>query len=124
MDALSSVHKAKLDNLSVGTYEYKVGYDGCWSDIATFEVKNYSLETQDINIIWTSDQQSWTTREYDVWKIMAKYLRQNNGYKNFDFHLNTGDISQNASRTFEWSMYYNYCGELTKNIPHMITCGQ
>lgn len=98
MDALSSVHKAKLNNLSVGTYEYKVGYDGCWSDIATFEVKNYSLETQDINIIWTSDQQSWTTREYDVWKIMAKYLRQNNGYKNFDFHLNTGDISQNAIR--------------------------
>lgn len=98
MDGATAVHKAKIDNLDIGTYEYKVGYEGCWSDIATFEIKNYDNQSQDINILWTSDQQSWTEREYDVWKVAAEFLRKDNNYKNFDFHLNTGDISQNATR--------------------------
>lgn len=97
-ESMSSVHKVKLTDLTVGTYEYKVGYDGCWSDIATFEVKNYSKEYSNINIMWTSDQQSWTINEMKVWKVMAEFLRKDNNYKNFDFHLNTGDISQNANR--------------------------
>ena len=117
-----SVHKAKLSDLTPNTYEYQVGYEGCWSDVETFEVKEFT-QHEEINILWTSDQQSWTTREYDVWKICAKFLRQNNGVSNYDFHLNTGDISQNATRSFEWRDYYRYAGELCKNIPHMITCG-
>lgn len=123
MEGSSSVHKAKISDLTPGVYEYKVGYDGCWSDVATFEVKDYSNQSQNINIIWTSDQQSWTVREYDAWKVVAKHLRQNNNYKNFDFHLNTGDISQNGLRSYEWRLYYKYAGEFVKNIPHMITAG-
>lgn len=122
-ESMSSVHKAKLSNLSVGTYEYKVGYDGCWSDISTFEIKNYSKESSVINIVWTSDQQSWTLNEMKVWKMAAEFLRKDNNYRNFDFHLNTGDISQNASRSFEWRDYYRSAGEFTKNMPHMIACG-
>lgn len=117
-----SVHKVKISDLAPATYEYQVGYEGCWSDVATFVVKEYT-RNEPINILWTSDQQSWTTREYDVWKICARHLRKNNGYSKYDFHLNTGDISQNAVRTFEWRDYYNYSGELCRNIPHMITCG-
>ena len=41
----------------------------------------------------------------------------------FDFHLNTGDISQNASRTFEWKYYYDYAKDITRNMPHVIACG-
>ena len=41
----------------------------------------------------------------------------------FDFHLNCGDISQNANRKFEWSYYYDYAKDITRNIPHVITCG-
>lgn len=123
MEGVSTVHKAKVSNLDVGVYEYKVGYEGCCSDIATFEVKNYNNQEQTINILWTSDQQSWTEREYNVWKIAAQHLRQNNGYKKYDFHLNTGDISQNGNRCWEWRLYYNYSGELVRNIPHMITAG-
>lgn len=122
MEGVSTVHKAKISNLTTGVYEYKVGYDGCWSDIATFEIKEYN-QNEEINMLWTSDQQSWTEREYDVWKVAAQHLRQNNGYKNYDFHLNTGDISQNGNRSWEWRLYYNYSGELVRNIPHMITAG-
>lgn len=123
MEGSTSVHKAKVTDLSKGTYEYKVGYDGCWSDIATFEVKNYNLESQSINILWTSDQQSWNSKEFKVWKESARFLRQNDNYKNFDMHLNTGDISQNGLRSFEWRDYYKSAGELARNIPHMISCG-
>lgn len=97
-DGQSSVHKCKIENLSTGVYEYKVGYPGCWSDVNTFEVKDYNQSNSEINMLWTTDQQSWNVKEYSVWQIVAKHLRNNNGYKKYDFHLNTGDISQNAER--------------------------
>ena len=41
----------------------------------------------------------------------------------YDFHINTGDISQNANRSFEWRYYFKYSNEYTRNMCHMITCG-
>ena len=41
----------------------------------------------------------------------------------FDWHLNTGDVSQNANRRFEWAYYYEYAKDITRNIPHVISCG-
>ena len=78
-----------------------------------------------MRILWTTDQQSWTKKEYDAWQTVARYLKnkQQNLDVPFDFHLNTGDISQNANRRFEWSYYYDYAKDITRNIPHVITCG-
>ena len=90
MEGCTAIHKVKISGLTAGIYEYKVGYEGCWSDISTFEVKDYSASDAHIKMLWTSDQQSWTNTEYDAWKIAARFLRQNNGYRNYDFHLNTG----------------------------------
>ena len=57
--------------------------------------------------------------------MCARFLneKQQNLEVPFDFHLNTGDISQNANRRFEWSYYYDYAKDITRNIPHVITCG-
>ena len=41
----------------------------------------------------------------------------------YDLHINTGDISQNANRSFEWRYYFKYSNEYTRNMCHMITCG-
>ena len=90
MEGCTAVHKVKISGLSTGIYDYKVGYEGCWSDQATFEVKDYSSQSSTIKMLWTSDQQSWTNKEYDAWKIAARFLRKNNGYRNYDFYLNTG----------------------------------
>ena len=70
-------------------------------------------------------QQAWSKREYDVWQMCARYLNKKHQELDvpFDFHLNTGDISQNANRKFEWSYYYDYAKDITRNIPHVITCG-
>ena len=63
----------------------------------------------------------WTKKEYDVWAVAARFLNQK--AEQFDWHLNTGDISQNANRRFEWNFYYDYARDITRNMPHVISCG-
>ena len=124
IDGDVSVHRCIVENLEVGQYEYQVGTEGCISDNYSFEVKEFN-EAQPMRILWTTDQQSWSKREYDVWQVAARFLnaKQQELDVPFDFHLNTGDISQNANRRFEWSYYYDYAKDITRNIPHVITCG-
>ena len=119
-----SVHRCIIENLEVGLYEYQVGTEGCVSDNYSFEIKEFN-EAQGMRILWTTDQQAWTKKEYDVWQVAARFLnnKQQNLDVPFDFHLNTGDISQNANRKFEWQYYYDYAKDITRNIPHVITCG-
>ena len=120
VDGDTSVHRCVIHDLEVGKYEYQVGTDGCSSDIYSFEIKEYGQDDE-LKILWTTDQQAWTKKEYDVWQTVARFL--NNKADQYDFHLNTGDISQNANRRFEWSYYYDYAKDITRNIPHVITCG-
>lgn len=120
IDGDTTVHRCIVRNLTPGKYEYQVGTDGCSSDIYTFEIKQYGSTTP-IRMLWTTDQQSWTTKEYGVWQTCARFLNKKANL--FDFHLNTGDISQNANRKFEWEYYYNYAKDITRNMPHVISCG-
>ena len=124
VDGDVSVHRCIIHDLEVGFYEYQVGCEGCTSDTYTFEIKEFNEENA-MRILWTTDQQAWSKREYDVWQMCARFLnnKQQNLEVPFDFHLNTGDISQNANRRFEWSYYYDYAKDITRNIPHVITCG-
>jgi len=120
IDGDTSVHRCIIHDLEVGKYEYQVGTDGCSSDIYSFEIKEYGQDDE-LRILWTTDQQAWTKKEYDVWQTAARFL--NEKADQYDFHLNTGDISQNANRKFEWQYYYDYAKDITRNIPHVITCG-
>ena len=124
VDGDVTVHRCIIENLEVGIYEYQVGTEGCVSDNYSFEVKEFN-EEQGMRILWTTDQQAWSKKEYDVWQVCARYLnnKQQNLEIPFDWHLNTGDISQNANRRFEWSYYYDYAKDITRNMPHVITCG-
>ena len=116
----TTVHRCIIHDLAEGKYEYMVGIEGCSSDTYSFEVKMHDEDTP-IRILWTTDQQAWTTKEYSVWQMCSRFLNQK--AELFDFHLNTGDISQNANRRFEWDYYYNYAKDITRNMPHVITCG-
>ena len=123
-----TVHRAKAENLEAGLYEYKCGEEGCWSDIEMMEVKAYD-DNSEIRIILTTDQQGYTEEEYEAWNTCVNVMRNQdgfydaNGLPNFDFHINCGDISQNASNLYEWLYYNKYAGEFCRNIPHMTTCG-
>ena len=120
VDGDVTVHRCIITDLTPGKYEYMVGTEGCSSDTYTFEVKIFN-ESTPMRILWTSDQQSWSKREYDVWQVAARFLNKKANL--FDWHLNTGDISQNANRRFEWAYYYDYAKDITRNIPHVISCG-
>ena len=123
-----TIHRAKVENLQPGLYEYKVGEPGYWSDEELLEVRSYDDDSI-IKMLWTTDQQGYTELEYKAWDTCVKAMKDQdsfyneNGIPDFDFHLNTGDISQNASNLYEWLYYNEYADEFCRNIPHMITCG-
>ena len=96
IEADTAVHRCIVHDLAVGNYEYMVGIEGCTSDTYYFDVKEFN-ESNPMRIIWTTDQQAWTKKEYDVWAMAARFLNQK--AEQFDWHLNTGDISQNANRS-------------------------
>ena len=123
-----TIHRAKVENLEAGLYEYKVGEPGYWSDDESLEVRAYDDDSK-IRMLWTTDQQGYTELEYKAWDTCVKAMKNipdfynENGVPDFDFHLNTGDISQNASNLYEWLYYSEYADEFCRNIPHMIACG-
>lgn len=128
-DCSVSKHSAIIKNLEEGTYEYKVGAEGYWSDVETFEVKNYNTAAGDeINILWLSDEQSWTEAEMRTFKnvfngIITQWEVDEQGKPTFDFILETGDISQNGRRRPEYQMYFDSLQGLNKKVPIMSTMG-
>ena len=126
LDCEAMVHRAIIHDLEEGVYEYQCGQDGAWSAVETFEVKTYTNDVP-INILWVTDNQSWTTEEgkacdTSMLNILATEVDEN-GEPNYDFTIHTGDVSQNANRTFEFRDYYASSRKNTKNMCHMMTCG-
>jgi hypothetical protein len=123
-----TIHRAELRDLVPGLYEYKCGEPGEWSDEEMMEVRSYDDESE-IKILVTTDQQGFTGPEYVAWDTCVRAMQDipelynEFGLPIFDAHINTGDISQNASNLYEWLYYSDYAREFTKNIPHMTTCG-
>jgi len=128
-DCSVSKHSAIVRDLEVGTYEYQVGAEGYWSDVDTFEVISYDLESGDeINILWQSDQQSWDMKEMQTFhnafnKIINEWEVDENGKPTFDYILETGDISQNGRRRNEYHGYFEGLQGLNKRIPIMSCMG-
>ena len=125
-DCEAMVHRVIIHDLEEGIYEYQAGQDGAWSAIETFEVKKYD-STKSLNVLWVTDNQSWTTEEgvacdVSLQNIFAEEVDEN-GDLAFDFTLHTGDVSQNANRTFEYRDYYASSRSATKNMCHVMTCG-
>lgn len=119
VDGQYTLHKAIITGLVNGIYEYKVGFDGCWSEDEWFEVKDHA-DNSAINILWTTDEQSWSNDEYLAYRTAMQYIEKN---EIFESRLDTGDVSQNANRTFEWDSFCRYSGKATKNMCTFLTCG-
>ena len=123
-DKQVQVHHVIIRNLTPGTYYYKVGTTGYYSDEEAFDVKSYS--TGGFKFLWTTDQQGWNGSEYKMWDEAFKGIKHyeyKNGVPQFDFHMNTGDISQNGNRYFEWKYYFDSADDTIKNMPHVCTIG-
>ena len=118
-DIEATIHSVIIRNLEDGTYEYQVGCEGKWSDVYEFNIK-VDDEEQTINILQISDQQSTTEFGYLAWKMASNYILEKEKFK---YVINTGDISDTASRSFEWRYYYEYGKNLLSNFEQMTTCG-
>ena len=105
-DCTVSKHSCIIRGLSYGkTYEYQVGAEGYWSDLAEFKVVDKRNATT--KILWLSDEQSWTESEMDAFRNVFDGIVNNWHSESqtsdikmseFDFILETGDISQNGRR--------------------------
>jgi predicted phosphodiesterase len=113
-------HSAIVRNLTPGIYVYTVGEEGHWSDEYELEIINATDTNRTMKILWTSDQQGWDDFEYDAWGKANDYIAKNETY---DFILNTGDISQNSDRSYEWREYYNHSIDNIRTHPHMTCVG-
>lgn len=113
-------HKRIIRGLTAGTYEYRIGRDdnnAYWSDILEFTVHSDS-EVVNFSFVQTSDQQGFNWAEYTAWK-KAAYMIQN---QNFNFVINTGDITQSGNRPSEWLDYYDG-RQYLRNKEEMFTIG-
>ena len=119
-----TVHRVILRDLEEGTYEYKCGEEGAWSDESTFEIINHDPANQHehLKFMMVADQQGWTESEYDAWKWAIKYIEENENPDDYEWVLNAGDISQNANQSYEWRYYYKH-PQFTREKPHMVICG-
>ena len=130
-DCTVSKHSCIIKNFEYGkTYEYQVGAEGNWSDLAKFEVKD--KRNNPIKILWTSDEQSWTEGEMNAFRNVFDGIvndwhseSQNSDIKmsEFDFILDTGDISQNGRRRPEYYWYFDSLQGYNKTKPIMATMG-
>ncbi len=125
-----TTHKVMVTGLDAGVYEYKVGRadeNGNPTDyiskVREFTVKADS-EVTSFDFIQTTDQQGANWEEYQVWDLSADFISKNEragktpkvatgapdpgvNQNDFEFTINTGDITYNGSRPNEWIDYYN-----------------
>ena len=114
-DVTVSKHSAIIKGFQYGkTYEYQVGAEGYWSDTHEFNVIDRSASN--LKILWMSDVQSWTEEEMNTFRNVFQGIKNNwhsetqssdIKLSEFDFYLDTGDISQNGRRRPEYYWWFN-----------------
>lgn len=130
-DCTVSKHSCIIKGFTYGkSYDYQVGAEGYWSDEATFSVVD--KRQNDINVLWLSDEQAWTSDEMAAFRNVFEGIttdwhseQQDDDVKmsEFDFILETGDISQNGRRRPEYYWYFDAIKGYNKTKPIMATMG-
>lgn len=118
-NVITTAHRVILKNLTPGKYIYKVGEAGKWSPDYSFTIKATDNESS-FTMLQITDQQGWNAFEYSAWRRAWNYIKANEG---FDWILNTGDMSQNGNRIFEWLDYFNGAKEDFAQTVCMSTVG-
>ena len=126
-DCDASVHSAIIRNLESTTYVYRVSFvnekgESKFTPLKEFTVKAYT-NSDNIKFIHTTDQQSWDEHEYDCWKLANQIIDNRHPINTYDFRINTGDISQNANRSFEWRYYFKHTADVLSSQVEMTTLG-
>lgn len=116
-DTEATLHRIILKDLEEGSYIYRVGEEGRWSDEYEFTI-HYPSNDDKITFLHIGDQKCDTEDKYDVWKKCINFISNNEEY---DFIINTGDITN--GRSYDFRYYYDYAKQYLSNTCHMMTCG-
>lgn len=129
-DTVIIAYKFIKSGFTAGTYEYVAGkknsdgtpkLENC-TDICEFTVKTDAEVANGFNFVQTSDQQGFNWDEYRIWEYAGKILdKEYDGQ--YDFMINTGDMTQNGNRLGEWLDYFQAKSEGLKNTVEMATIG-
>lgn len=101
-----TTHKAIIKNLEKGNYEYRIGRDNninYTSNILEFKIEA-DEDVTNFSFIHISDQQGFNWAEYTAWWKSSYVIKRDES--NFNFLINTGDITQSGNRPNEWLDYY------------------
>ena len=106
-------------------WEYKVGRDGCMSEVQTFTL--YPTTYKPV-IYQITDQQGFHWIEYQVWaaaanKLYEKIKEDQSKADIIPILINTGDMTQNGTRINEWYDYYQAGRVLFKEYEQMSVVG-
>lgn len=127
MDCDATVHSVIIHDLTPGDYVYRVSFideagNAKFTPLSEFTVKTYTTDSV-IRFIQTTDQQSWDEHEYECWKFVNQFLDKKYPVGSYDFRMNTGDISQNANRAFEWRYYFKHAQDTLSKVCEMTSIG-
>lgn len=124
-------NKFIISGLTAGTYYYVAGkknsdgtpnLNGC-TDAHTFTVRtNDDIEKNGFSFVQTTDQQGFMWDEYQLWKAVGTLIHKEDTEHKIQFMLNTGDMTQDGNRLYEWLDYFDGKGELS-NMEEMATIG-
>lgn len=129
-DTVIIAYKFIKSGFTAGTYEYVAGkknadgtpkLENC-TDICEFTVKTKAQVASGFKFVQTSDQQGFNWDEYRIWEYAGKVLDKEYGGQ-YDFMINTGDMTQNGNRLGEWLDYFQAKSEGLKNTVEMATIG-
>lgn len=101
-----TTHKCIIKGFPKGEYEFRIGRDDnnlYYNDPIEFKVEA-DEDVKNFNFIHISDQQGFNWQEYTAWWKASKTIKEKE--KDFNFLINTGDITQSGNRVNEWLDYY------------------
>lgn len=101
-----TTHKCIIKGLTKGDYEYRIGRDN--DNLYTSDTLNFTVvvdeDVENFSFIHISDQQGFNWAEYTAWWKTAYVIKRDE--TDYDFFINTGDITQSGNRPNEWLDYY------------------
>ena len=101
-----TTHKCIIKGFPKGEYEFRIGRDD--NNLYYNEPINFKVEADsDVNnfsFVHISDQQGFNWQEYTAWWKASKAIKETES--DFNFFINTGDITQSGNRANEWLDYY------------------
>lgn len=124
-------NKFIISGLAAGVYDYIAGSkneDGTPNFNACTEIRHFIVRSDNevengFTFCQTSDQQGFNWEEYRIWEASSKCIGKEDVNNRIQFMINTGDMTQDGNRLYEWLDYFDAKTDFFNNMEEMATIG-